>query len=203
MSFNEKLFRLLIRSGFKVELNKNGIDLSYECPDNQSYLKRILKCLNANDVMKEHILCIDKEIEENEWLDTIDELHGGAEGGRAEELGIMDTYIAGIVRWANEIGFRSYYSCDGHQTNPPKISFLESYDGIIFKFFIELLSEGRWTGLKRRDYIILRNLEHDIRDHSQKMWLLDFAEELYKNFEDLKTIYKECKKINTSAAGRL
>ena len=34
-------------------------------------------------------------------------------GGNAEDLRIMDTYMAGLVRWINQVGISTTCSCDG------------------------------------------------------------------------------------------
>jgi len=59
--------------------------------------------------------------DESLWLASLEKTHSGAEGGRDDDLSIMDTYMAGLVRWHSYIGVETIYTCDGHGERSPQI----------------------------------------------------------------------------------
>jgi hypothetical protein len=85
----EKVF---IWSGFAFDVNGNNYNFNRDCTENRAYLSNILNkigygaCFDGY-VFKPNVTSINKKT----WLKAVENLHGGAEGGRHDELPIMDT----------------------------------------------------------------------------------------------------------------
>lgn len=110
--------KILIRSGFLS--NPEGdlrISLSDENEQNIDYLNRIVNFGHFGVVKNSFFTPTEAHVEEDLWLSAVESCHGGAEGGAPDELPIMDTYMAGLVRWLNCLGIHTSNSCDGHGRN--------------------------------------------------------------------------------------
>jgi len=136
--------RILIRSGFRLRQDGESFDLSAEYLDNRKYLKKLYReyvvRAGIDPASHKYILTPDRfvpgiaEVDEDIWLDTVESIHGGAEGGYPYELFILDTYMAGLVRAIDDLGLKTCYSCDGHDSEPPSIGFNNKCDEAIFFF---------------------------------------------------------------------
>lgn len=110
--------RILIRSGFLAN-SKGKLHISFqnEKKENIHFLKRIVEFGSFGKVVDDIFTPSNNEVEEDLWLSAVESCHGGAEGGAPDELPIMDTYMAGLVRWLNCIDINTSNSCDGHGRN--------------------------------------------------------------------------------------
>ncbi|MBE1424841.1 hypothetical protein H4684_001480 [Desulfomicrobium macestii] len=110
--------RILIRSGFLAN-SKGKLHISFqnEKKENIRFLKKIVELGRFGELVDDTFTPSNNEVEEDHWLSAVESCHGGAEGGAPDELPIMDTYMAGLVRWLNCLGIDTSYSCDGHGRN--------------------------------------------------------------------------------------
>lgn len=110
--------------------------------------------------------------------------HRGAEGGDFSDLRIMDTYMAGIIRWINNIGIKTSNSCDGHGQCNPTIRVEDRTQKILLDSCLQLLSNGTWQ--YERNFIKrITPVHRNIRTNQDRYELLDIAEKLYHNMEAL------------------
>lgn len=185
--------RLFVRSGFVFE-EENGIfDFSRETRPNLDFLRGILKKMGLSEYLHDIVFSPPQKTgEEVLWIKAIEELHKGAEGGDPEDLGIMDTYVAGVIRWTNKIGIKTWNSCDGHGARSTSIEITSTDDKIVFNNCLNLLSKGKWRyegrSLHNTATPSLRQIHYD------RLWLFDLAEKLYKNMEILESYVMETRK---------
>jgi hypothetical protein len=185
--------KLFIRSGFIFEKLNNAYDFSSENSQNISYLKEILSKLEVADqfsskdnTFKPHL----KRFSEDDWLKAIEALHTGAEWGASDmaqiELKIMDTYMAGLVRWLNYIGLSTTYSCDGHNRKAPVITFAQAEGLIMFESMLKILSAGSRFLIRQRDShsISFSNRRTDNNRDYDRSSLLLLAEMLHRRKDD-------------------
>lgn len=112
----------------KVE--ENLFDCSRETKANLAFLFESLKEAGVQYKYAGSMLELPEHpIDENIFLPILDvEGRGVTESvGRYEDkeklvLQELDTYISGIVRQLERLGYPTVYSCDGHDRQPPKIS---------------------------------------------------------------------------------
>lgn len=113
--------RILVRSGFIANPEGGCISLVDETDQNVGYLKKIVNYGSFGAVENKTFTPEAKHIEERVWLRAVESCHGGAEGGTADELPIMDPLMAGLVRWLNLVGVETTSSCDGHELNHARL----------------------------------------------------------------------------------
>lgn len=106
--------RILVRSGFMAyPIDELHVSLADEREKNLAYLETILG-MGRFGRLEGKICCFDEpEIEQGHWLDTVEQCKVG-DNGQFDDLEILDTHMAGIVRWLNLVGIRTDFSCDGH-----------------------------------------------------------------------------------------
>ena len=186
--------RTFVRSGFVFKEENDKFDFSSESPANREFLRAILEKTGLSEYLDNISFSPPQTtLEEISWLKAIEDLHGGAEGGDPDDLSIMDTYIAGIVRWTNAIGIKTCNSCDGHGTHPAFIQIRSSDDETVFINCLNLLSRGRWKYENRRLFHSAASTRMR-QIHNDRLWLLDVAEKLYQNMETLKSYIVETHK---------
>jgi len=126
----------------------------------------------------------------DDWLKAIEALHTGAEWGASDmaqiELKIMDTYMAGLVRWLNYIGLSTTYSCDGHNRKAPVITFAQAEGLIMFESMLKILSAGSRFLIRQRDShsISFSNRRTDNNRDYDRSSLLLLAEMLHRRKDD-------------------
>ncbi len=139
--------RLLVRSGVRFVDLGDRLDLSEETSANRAFLAQILACGGWAAGLSGHLFSPDHEkVDERRWLHCWERLHSGAEAGATGfdriELELMDTYMAGVVRWLNSLHVATVISCDGHGKRPPSIEVAAS-DVPRTDALIRLASAGR------------------------------------------------------------
>lgn len=193
--------RIFIRSGFIFKKDGNKFDFSNETESNRNFLRDILEKIGLLEYYQDPIFSPKQStVEEDIWLNTVEDLHGGAEGGNPNDLRIMDTYVSGIIKWINAIGIKTCYSCDGHGTPPVVIQISSHDDEITSTNCLNLLSRRQWKCENRRlvpnvTNPRIRQMHHGMRQaNHDRLWLLDVAEKLYHNMDVLKEYITETKK---------
>jgi hypothetical protein len=191
--------RAFIWSGFKFNLTKNKYDFCNETKENKKYLRKILDTMGFGShfdgsIFSPETNSIDKRI----WLDTLERLHSGAEGGSYDELPIMDTYVAGIVRIINELGLQTCYSCDGHGKQRNRIRFSEKSSSYKFDACLIAISKGKYRFTNYSIVTMRKNAlssEHTSRKcirYYNRDFLLEVAELLHKNRDKALAIITSC-----------
>ncbi|MGM0901589.1 MAG: M20/M25/M40 family metallo-hydrolase [Bacillota bacterium] len=148
--------QLFVRHGWLVKkVNENVFDCRQETESNKQFL---LECLNQAHVhyhYDEKSLVLHSEpITETEWIGILDFKHRGHVGhlwfrpGQEEpKVRELDTYICGIVRQLNRLGYYTNGSCDGHGRNRGYVTIVKNEKDIenLVQLFLAL-------GLKRVQY---------------------------------------------------
>ncbi len=196
--------RILVRSGFKAE--KCAPIVIDDIPQNIDYLQVLIDHGQFGKLQGNLFFPHEPEIDQNLWLNTVEKLHSGAEGGFPEELVIMDTYMGGIVRWLNALDIHTSFSCDGHWSQPAVI---EIRDGMERQLALWLLEGFGCSHIRASERAILfriprpssdrtpirrvrnRSPRHDIRV------LLDIAEWLHDHQEQFKELLKMMREVIT------
>lgn len=120
----------------------------------------------------------------------VEETHKGAEGGLYNELFIMDTFMAGIVRWLNEIGITTEFSCDGHGKRKNKLKLINQNQNHVLDACLSVLSDGCWRYIENS----IENTKMTSKGNKpifERRWLLDVAEKIYINQAMIKILINE------------
>ncbi|WAA10982.1 M20/M25/M40 family metallo-hydrolase [Fervidibacillus albus] len=144
--------QLFIRHGWLVkEVERNVFDCSDEREENISFLLKSLEKVGAKFTFDGKQLHIQSEpVHEKTWIRVLDFEYRG----RTEELFFdfehdqikieqLDTYIAGVIRQLNRLGFRTVMSCDGHEHRKPSITFSDPAQ------MDEIVNLFQWLGVYR------------------------------------------------------
>lgn len=176
--------RLFIRSG--IRFNKSDDQLVLNEPDgNLVFLRRVLDEVGWADRLTGNAFSLPCEkSDEQEWLNAWERCRGGAEGGPTGfdniELGIMDTYLSGVVRWLNGLGIKTTISCEGHGPEKPcRLATVAAHE----QQLAQLIASCSGNQLAYRDGMIIfvdRTGRRSDRP-PQKHKLLSLAESLHKH----------------------
>lgn len=189
--------RILIRSGFYASECTDHFDFNNETEDNVKYFIKILNLSQLGGRFDGNLFYpFSLEINEQLWLKTIEQHHGGAEGGKPGfnniELQIMDTFIAGFTRWINYIGIGSGNSCDGHGVRIPHISLYEDLDKELLSRCIKLVSN---TKLRLVEGKLRLPGPPDRTIENIRPILLEIAEAIHAKRDDLAQYVKADKEL--------
>ncbi|MBO0960062.1 M20/M25/M40 family metallo-hydrolase [Neobacillus sp. MM2021_6] len=187
--------QLFIRHGFIVtEVRPNIFDCRNETEVNLAFLQESLEELSISFTLSQGVLSLTSPVvEEDRWVEIVDNNHRG----RGEDLWFrpgqdqpkvkeLDTYIAGMVRQLNRLGFFTEGSCDGHNRRNPTIGFIRQVN--VEAVMELLLAVGIPHIFKRNRFLnlrIQRNLLLDITEnlsYIQKDWLEKGIEFIRKQF---------------------
>lgn len=185
--------RILLRSGFMAEEHSQGISLAQEAAENCEYLKKILDHGGFGSIQGKIFIPNNTSIEQDIWLDAVEQCRGGAEGGSPDELNIMDTHMAGIVRWLNYIGITTTLSCDGHGRELPRIEAVDTKNAQLAAWILN----GTKQCFKSSRYIVTPvnpKVRNSRRDFDRKI-LLDIAEWLHSNHASLRILVDDMRVI--------
>lgn len=134
--------RVLIRSGFGIRIDVDSISLfDHSC--NIEYLNKVNNCGNFGllDIVNRKFSPISNKISEKNFVKSIERLCKGVGGGPSYELEVMDPYMGGIIRWMNEAGVDTGYSCVGHlHKGVPHIGSYNTGPEVIFDFLSKYTS---------------------------------------------------------------
>jgi hypothetical protein len=177
--------RILIRSGFLVQsASDRNIFLKEETDQNIKYLEKIVGFGRFGTVEDRTFTPAENTIEEDLWLNAVTACHGGAEGGAAEELPIMETYMAGLVRWLNVIGIQTTFSCDGHGRNCAKLECVDVSSARRAACILNF-SGMQFQKHGRRIFIAPREAPTRVDSTTSVKCLLDVAEWIHSNQSQL------------------
>ena len=183
--------RILVRSGFVYKKLGQGFDMTPETAQNLIFFEKLLKAVGLEKSLQEKLfLPPSPTVDQSEWLQAVEKCHTGAEGGLYDELDIMDTYMAGIVRWLNEIGIFTDISCDGHERKPPSLCLRNKQDACIVNACLALLSGNVWRFQDNRLTCrqMVRNGFSNNNPRFRRYWLLDVAEKLHEKKNELQEL---------------
>ena len=115
--------RVFIRSGIRFREVDDRFVLN-EPDGNLGFLRRVLDEVGWAERLKGNVFSLPCEkSDEQERLNAWEHCRRGAEAGRTGfdniELDIMDTHLAGVVRWLNGLGINTTFSCEGHGPGKP------------------------------------------------------------------------------------
>jgi tripeptide aminopeptidase len=187
--------QLFIRQGFMVEeIRPNVFVCLRETEENMAFLIESLEKLSVSFVYEKGLLSVTSPvIDEESWLACVNFKYRGRGEGLWFRPGMeqpkvkeLDTYIAGLVRQLNRLGFITNGSCDGHERRSPSILFTNEVD--LEKVIAVLLASGVpriFTRNRRLSLNIQGKLLLDITEKLsciQKEWLEEGIEFIRKQF---------------------
>jgi hypothetical protein len=188
--------KLFIWSGFTFSLNDNEFDFRSETEQNRHYLRKIINEIGYGDcfdgvIFRPNVLGVDqKEI----WLNAVDKLHGGAEGGSYDDLSIMDPYIGGIVRMINSLGFETDISCDGHGRKRNSLGLKDRSKSYVLDACLRAISKGKYgyscSSINRVESLHLPRPEKSSNVFDRD-YLLEVAELVYQNRDKILKLSSE------------
>ena len=185
--------RMFIRMGFVVEkVGEKTFSFVHENDENISFFQKILQHLQLEDaVIGLTFEPREFEVNEEEFLHACEAIEGDHqtyfEGVANVELMALDTYISGLIRWLNSIGFTTKICCDGHDRRPAYIGFENrELETQLLNYCLKLLTNNEW-GCSPRGYIDIRRTADNRRTkRANRYRLLDLAELIYENRTALK-----------------
>ncbi|MGG4489729.1 M20/M25/M40 family metallo-hydrolase [Metabacillus idriensis] len=129
--------QLFISQGFMVEEKAaNTFSCIKETEENMLFLLESLEKLGV--IFTYEIATLEvfsPVVAESEWLDAVDfKYRGRGEGlwfrpGQEQpKIKELDTYISGVVRHLNRLGFNTMSCCDGHERRMPSVIFEEEVE---------------------------------------------------------------------------
>jgi hypothetical protein len=169
------------------------ISLQDENEQNVDYLKSIVNLGHFGGVNNRVFKPTESHVEEDRWLRAVESCHGGAEGGAADELPIMDTYMGGLVRWLNALGIETTFSCDGHRRNHARLECNDKNTARIAACILNL--SGQKFQQQDRRILQSRNTPPTASLTAEVKDLLDVAEWLHTNQEQLVSTVQSLKSV--------
>lgn len=183
--------RVFIRSGVRFTRVHDRLRLN-ESDGNRAFIGKVLDEIGWGTRLIGSEFSIPCEhADEQEWLDAWEHCRGGAEGGPLGfeniELGIMDTYLAGVVRWLNGLGIKTTISCEGHGSGKPCwLGTVAAHE----QQLAQLIASCSRNRLTYRDGLIIAVDRSGRRPDSPppKHELLSLAERLYEHMIDSQSL---------------
>jgi hypothetical protein len=188
--------RALLRSGFMVKEIENKVTLGDETEANRKYLQKILAFGHFGTLKDTILLPSEPYVEESYWLRAVESCHGHAEMGRADDLSIMDTYMAGLVRWLEQVGIATVLSCDGHGEKKPFFIAVDEDNARLAAWLLNFRAPQFSQSGKTVKYAGSGPNPSATKPAERQKKVLDFAEWLAKNREDLKNMLAAMRKIS-------
>jgi hypothetical protein len=178
--------RLFIRSGIVFQKVDRALLLA-ETDDNRKFIQRVLESIGWGNNLQGKRFEIPCDLtDEQEWFDTWQKCAGGAEAGQLGfeniELNIMDSYISGVIRWLNALGFNTLRSCDGHGKRHPNIILADSSQEPSLSDLLKLASNGRIM-MRDSNLIEIGRSDRGGPRFPKPFQLLELAESLHSRWE--------------------
>lgn len=207
--------RAFIRSGFNPIEADDRFDFNWENHGVQQFLELILTTLEQKDDYKFGVFSPSAStVDEAIWLGAVEDSHTGSEGGHADmerfEIEIMDTYMAGIVRWVNAAGIETTFSCDGHGYIKAQLKPRKESQAATLNYFLNFVSNGDWRFHVRQFQFLQGDERIDVRGKrdwrrlSQTTepsydcaWLLDVAEKIHGQRDSLRHLVEISGELNS------
>jgi hypothetical protein len=188
--------RALLRSGFMAREIENGISLADETEANRKYLQKLLGAGHFGTLKNGVLLPSEPYVEESYWLRAVDSSHGSAETGRPDDLAVMDTYMAGLVRWLNLVGIATEASCDGHGERRPSFACVDE-DGARLAAWLLNFRVPQFNQAGRTvKYAGSGPNPSATKPAERQKKMLDVAEWLAKNREDLGAMVAAMRRVS-------
>ncbi len=189
--------RALLRSGFLAsETENNKISLAGETEANRKYLQKLLASGSFGVLKNDVLLPNEPYVEESYWLGAVENGHGGAEGGRADDLAIMDAYMAGLVRWLNQVGLATELSCDGHGERRPSFIAVDEDVARLAAWLLNFRAPLFTQSGKTVKYAGSGPNPAATKPAERRKKMLDVAEWLAKNRDDLKAVVAAMRRVS-------
>ncbi|MCU0237682.1 MAG: hypothetical protein MUC72_11460 [Acidobacteria bacterium] len=188
--------RALLRSGFMAREAENRISLADETEANRKYLQKLLAAGHFGTLKNGVFLPNEPYVEESYWLRAVDSTHGSAEGGQADDLAIMDTHMAGLVRWLNQVGIGTELSCDGHGEKKPFFLAVDEDSARLAAWLLNFRASQFNQSGKTVKYAGSGPNPNAAKPAERLKKMLDVAEWLAKNREDLKVMVAAMRKVS-------
>lgn len=188
--------RALLRSGFMARESENKITLADEADANKKYLQKILAFGHFGTLKNNIFLPNEPYVEESYWLRAVESCHGGAEGGSADDLAIMDTHMAGLVRWLGQVGIATEQSCDGHGEKKPFFVAVDEDNARLAAWLLNFRATQFNQAGKTVKYAGSGPNPNATKPADRLKRMLDVAEWLAKNREDLKNMLAAMRKVS-------
>jgi hypothetical protein len=188
--------RALLRSGFMAREAENKITLADENEANKKYLQKLLAAGHFGTLKNDIFLPNEPYVEESYWLRAVDSTHGTAAGGQADDLGVMDTYMGGLVRWLNQVGISTELSCDGHGEKKPHFVAVDEESARLAAWLLNFRASQFNQSGKTVKYAGSGPNPNAAKPAERLKKMLDVAEWLAKNREDLKVMVAAMRKVS-------
>jgi len=189
--------RALLRSGFMAREVENKITLADETEANKKYLQKILAFGHFGTLKNNVLLPGEPYVEESYWLRAVESSRGTAEGGSADDLAIMDTYMAGLMRWLGQVGIATELSCDGHGEKKPFFIAVDEDNARLAAWLLNSRAPQFNQSGKTVKYAGSGPNPAATKPADRQKKILDFAEWLAKNREDLKAMLAAMRKVTS------
>jgi hypothetical protein len=187
--------RALLRSGFLAQEADNRITLAEENETNKKYLQKLLAAGHFGTLKNNILLPNEPYVEESYWLRTVDSAHGSAEAGKADDLAVMDTYMAGLVRWLNQIGIGTELSCDGHGERKPQFIAVDEESARLAAWLLNFRATQFNQSGKTVKYAGSGPNPNASKPADRQKKMLDVAEWLAKNRDDLRSMLVSMRRV--------
>ncbi len=188
--------RALLRSGFLAQEVDNKITLAEETEANKKYLQKLLAAGHFGTLKNNILLLNEPYVEESYWLRAVDSSHGSAEMGNADDLAIMDTHMAGLVRWLNQIGIGTELSCDGHGEKKPSFIAIDEESARLAAWLLNFRVPQFNPSGKTVKYAGAGPNPNAAKPAERLRRMLDAAEWLAKNRDDLKVMVAAMRRVS-------
>ena len=188
--------RALLRSGFMAREAENKITLADENEANKKYLQKLLAAGHFGSLKNDIFLPNEPYVEESYWLRAVDSTHGTAAGVQADDLGVMDTYMGGLVRWLNQVGIGTELSCDGHGEKKPHFIAVDEESARLAAWLLNFRATQFNQSGKTVKYAGSGPNPNAAKPADRQKKMLDVAEWLAKNREDLKVMVAAMRKVS-------
>ena len=188
--------RALLRSGFMAREAENKITLADETEANKKYLQKLLTAGHFGTLKNNVFLPNEPYVEESYWLRAIDSTHGSAAGGQADDLAVMDTHMAGLVRWLGQVGIATESSCDGHGEKKPFFIAFDEDNARLAAWLLNFRATQFNQSGKTVKYAGSGPNPNAAKPAERLKKMLDVAEWLAKNREDLRVMVAAMRKVS-------
>ncbi|MFC3885526.1 M20/M25/M40 family metallo-hydrolase [Bacillus songklensis] len=172
--------QLFVRHGWELEKKEESVFVcKTETVENMDFLLESLDKAGASYSYGDDMLMLHSvPVPEKKWIEVVDFKHRGRgeglwfrPGEEEPKLRELDTYISGIVRQLNRLGFYTMGSCDGHERRDAHVSIKKGKD--IEQLVQMLLALGM-----RRVYCREGSESYHVSFPLKRNELLDIAEKM-------------------------
>lgn len=200
----KKWNQLLIRHGWLlIEKEENVFDCKIETENNLEFLIQCLKGAGVNfELVGETLTIKGKPVSESEWIEVVDyDFRGRGEdlwfrpGVEEPKVRELDTYISGIVRQLNRLGFYTTMSCQGSRIGGARVDIVKDEEKVEqLQDFLKALGvrEAKPANRHPRMHIGFRAEGLELLDLAEKMSLVQ-VEDLGKGVEHIRRVFNNAR----------